>query len=130
MIRYLKIAHETNGLYFTKVEKSDWCIVCGGSDDIIWSYNTNKPKQEALQSLFDLIVKNSDNGGIWIEDLELLQKELRFDVDIFNKFKDLLDSKNKLQKARTKYRMHKDILEDTIKEMNGKNKKGESNENN
>lgn len=118
MYRYLKEAHETSHLYFTDDEECDTCIVCGDRDYIIWSYDTNKPKQEVLQSLFDLIVKNSDNGGIWVEDLEMLQKELKFNEDIFNKFKELLYGKNKLQEAKSKYRRYRDILEETIKEMN------------
>lgn len=129
MIKFLKIAHETNGLYFTKVEKSDWCIVCGGSDDVIWSYDTDKPIQDTLQSLFDLIVNNDDNGGIiYTGDLELLQKELNFDLDIFNKFVELLKVKDKFKKIKFEYMCVRDILQYQITES--ENKKGESNERN
>lgn len=121
MYRYLKEAHETSHLYFTDDEECDTCIVCGDTDDIIWSYDTEKPIPDTLQSLFDLIVNNSDSGGIiYVEDLELLQKELKFDLDMFNKFKDLLDIKNKLIDIEFRYYSYKNILEDTIKDMNKK----------
>ena len=122
MIRYLKEGYESGYLYFTDVEECDDCIVCGGRDYIIWSYDTNKPIQDTLQSLLDLIVNNSDNGEIrYSGDLELLQKELKFDLDILNKFKNLLDIKNKLQEIKSKYYRHRDILADTIKEMSKNN---------
>ena len=129
MIRYLKEGHETSHLYFTDDRYSMDCIVCGGSDDIIWSYDTDKPIQDTLQSLFDLIVDNGDNGGIiYTGDLELLQKELNFDLDIFNKFVELLKVKDKFKKIKFEYMCVRDILQYQITES--ENKKGESNENN
>ena len=123
MIRFLKIARETGHLYFTDIQDRDDCIVCGGSDDIIWSYDTNKPIQDILQSLFDLIVNNSDDGGIaYIEDLELLQKELNFDLYIFNKFEEWLKLKEKLRKIKFEYMWVRDILQFHLKGKKRKNK--------
>lgn len=129
MIRYLKEGHETSHLYFTDDRYSMDCIVCGGSDDIIWSYDTDKPIQDTLQSLFDLIVDNGDNGGIiYTGDLELLQKELNFDLDIFNKFVELLKVKDKFKKIKFEYMCVRDILQYQITES--ENKKGARNERN
>lgn len=130
MIRYLKEEHETSKLYFTSNGHCEKCkIDVEGGTCIIWSYDTEKPLQDTLQSLFDLIVNNSNNGGIiYMEDLEVLQRELNFDLDMFNEFDKLLKVKEKLRKIKSEYMWVRDILQYQIIEI--KNKKGESNENN
>lgn len=130
MIRYLKEGHETSKLYFTSNGHCEKCkIDVEGGTCIIWSYDTEKPLQDTLQSLFDLIVNNSDNGGIiYMEDLEVLQRELNFDLDMFNEFDKLLKVKEKLRKIKSKYMHIRDILQAQI--IESENKKGESNENN
>lgn len=130
MIRYLKEEHETSKLYFTSNGHCEKCkIDVEGGTCIIWSYDTDKPIQDTLQSLFDLIVNNGDNGGIiYTEDLEVLQKELNFDLDIFNKFVELLKIKDKFKKIKFEYMCVRDILQEQI--IESENKKGESNENN
>ena len=129
MIRYLKECHTSGDLYFTSEENCETCETCGDSDSFVWSYDTDSPINKTLKSLFYLIIDDlSDIRDI--EDLKLIQKELNFDLDMFNKFKDLLDIKNKLKEIEFQYYSYKYILGETIKEMNEKNKKGESNENN
>ena len=94
MIRYLKEEHRYLHLYFTDDKNCDECLICGDRDTILWSYDTDKPINDTLKSLFDLITNNEDNGGIrCFEDLELLQKELNFDLEMFNKFEELLKRK-------------------------------------
>lgn len=129
MIRYLKEEHETMNLYFSSDRQYEKFKICGYEDDVIWSYDTDKPIQDTLQSLFDLIVNNNDNGGIiYTGDLELLQKELNFDLDIFNKFVELLKVKDKFKKIKFEYMWVRDILQYQITES--ENKKGENNERN
>lgn len=130
MIRYLKEEHETSKLYFTSNGHCEKCkIDVEGGTCIIWSYDTEKPLQDTLQSLFDLIVNNSNNGGIiYMEDLEVLQRELNFDLDMFNEFDKLLKVKEKLRKIKSEYMWVRDILQYQIIEI--KNKKGENNERN
>lgn len=94
MIKYLKEEHRYLYLYFTDDKNCSECLICGDKDTILWSYDTDKPINDTLKSLFDLITNNEDNGGIRsFEDLELLQKELKFDLDMFNKFEELLKRK-------------------------------------
>ena len=130
MIRYLKEGHDTSKLYFTSNGHCEKCkIDVEGGNCILWSYDTDKPIQDTLQSLFDLIVNNDDNGGIiFTEDLEVLQNELNFDLDIFNKFVELLKIKDKFKKIKFEYMCVRDILQDQI--IESENKKGESNERN
>ena len=130
MIRYLKEEHETSKLYFTSNGHCEKCkIDVEGGTCIIWSYDTEKPLQDTLQSLFDLIVNNSNNGGIiYMEDLEVLQRELNFDLDMFNEFDKLLKVKEKLRKIKSEYMWVRDILQYQITES--ENKKGENNERN
>lgn len=129
MIRYLKEEHETMNLYFSSDRQCEKCKICGYEDDVIWSYDTDKPIQDTLQSLFDLIVNNGDNGGIiYTGDLELLQNELNFDLDIFNKFVELLKIKDKFKKIKFEYMCVRDELQYQIIEI--KNKKGARNERN
>ena len=72
---------------------------------------------------------NGDNGGIiYTGDLELLQKELNFDLDIFNKFVELLKVKDKFKKIKFEYMCVRDILQYQITES--ENKKGARNERN
>ena len=130
MIRYLKEGHETSKLYFTSNGHCEKCeIDIEGGNCIIWSYDTDKPIQDTLQSLFDLITNNENNGGIiYTEDLEVLQNELNFDLDMFNKFVELLKIKEKLRKIKSEYMWVRDILQYQITES--ENKKGENNERN
>lgn len=131
MIRYLKESHETTNLYFTSNRHCEICEVWNYRNCIIWSYDTDKPIQDTLQSLFDLIVNNGDNGGIiYTEDLEVLQNELNFDLDMFNKFDELLKAKSKLKKIKFEYMWVRDTLQYHLQGIRRKNKKGESNERN
>lgn len=132
MIRYLKEGHDTSKLYFTSNGHCEKCeIDVEGENCILWSYDTDKPIQDTLQSLFDLIVNNGDNGGIiYTEDLKVLQNELNFDLDMFDEFDKLLKVKNKLDKIKREYMWVRDILQYQLQGIRRKNKKGESNENN
>ena len=129
MIRYLKEGHETGALYFTSERNCETCEICGDNDSFVWSYDTDSPINKTLKSLFYLIVNNGDNGGIiYTGDLELLQKELNFDLDIFNKFVELLKIKDKFKKIKFEYMCVRDELQYQITES--ENKKGENNERN
>lgn len=119
MYRYLKEAHETGYLYFTDNRNCEICEVWNYRNCIIWSYDTDKPIQDTLQSLFDLIVNNGDNGGIiYTEDLEVLQNELNFDLDMFNKFDELLKAKSKLKKIKFEYMWVRDTLQYRLQKIN------------
>ena len=119
MIRYLKESHETTNLYFTSNRHCEICEVWNYRNCIIWSYDTDKPIQDTLQSLFDLIVNNGDNGGIiYTEDLEVLQNELNFDLDMFNKFDELLKAKSKLKKIKFEYMWVRDTLQYRLQKIN------------
>ena len=117
MIRYLKEGHETSKLYFTSNGHCEKCeIDIEGGNCIIWSYDTDKPIQDTLQSLFDLITNNENNGGIiYTEDLEVLQNELNFDLDMFNKFDELLKVKSKFEEIKAEYMWVRDILKYSLK---------------
>lgn len=119
MIRYLKESHETTNLYFTSNGHCEICEVWNYRNCIIWSYYTDKPIQDTLQSLFDLIVNNGDNGGIiYTEDLKVLQNELNFDLDMFNKFDELLKAKSKLKKIKFEYIWVRDTLQYRLQKIN------------
>lgn len=94
MYRYLKKAHETGHLYFTDNRNYEKCMVCGDRDYIIWIYNTTSPKHEILTSLFYLII-NDLNDIRDSEDLKILDNELHFGSELFDKFNELLKRKNK-----------------------------------
>lgn len=118
MIRYLKENHETGQLYFTDNSNCEICEMCGDSDYIIWSYNTNKPINDTLQSLFELILEDEENSEIRdIKDLKLIQKELNFGLDLLNEFNDLLTIKNKINDIKDEYESIKTTLQDMLNEM-------------
>ena len=98
MIRYLKEGHETGALYFTSERNCETCEVCGDNDTIVWIYDTKQPKHKILTSVFDLIVDDlSDIRDI--EDLKILNNELHFESELFNKFDALLKMKNSLNEC-------------------------------
>ena len=116
MIRYLKEEHRYLHLYFTDNKNCDECLICRDRDTIIWSYDTDKPINDTLKSLLDLIVNNGDNDRIiYTEDLEVLQKELNFDLYMFKKFNELLKTKNKLDKIKREYMWARNVLQYHLK---------------
>ena len=116
MIRYLKEGHETGALYFTSERNCETCEICGDNDSFVWSYDTDSPINKTLKSLFYLIVNNNDNGRIiYTEDLEVLQNELNFDLDMFNKFDELLKVKSKFEEIKAEYMWVRDILKYSLK---------------
>lgn len=116
MIRYLKEEHRYLYLYFTDNKNCDECLICGDRDTILWSYDTDKPIKDTLKSLLDLILNNGDNDRIiYTEDLELLQKELNFDLYMFNNFNKLLKAKNKLDKIKREYMWARNVLQYHLK---------------
>lgn len=107
MIRYLKEGHETGHLYFTSERNCETCEICGDNDSFVWSYDTNQPKHEILTSVFELIVDDL-NDIRDTEDLKILNNELHFESELFNKFNELLKIKYEFKKYEDKYRLFKE----------------------
>lgn len=108
MIRYLKEGHETSKLYFTSYGHCEKCkIDVEGGTCIIWSYDTDKPINDTLKSLFDLIVSDFDDIRD-SEDLKILDNELHFGSELFDKFNELLKIKYEFKKYEDKYRLFKE----------------------
>lgn len=110
MIRYLKEEHETGHLYFTSDRNCEICEVCGDNDTVVWIYDTKQPKHKIIKSVFDLIV-NDLNDIRDIEDLKILNNELHFESELFDKFDMLLKMKNRLNDYEVRYMLFKeDVL--------------------
>lgn len=107
MIRYLKEGHETGHLYFTSERNCETCEICGDNDSFVWSYDTKQPKHEILTSVFELIVDDL-NDIRDTEDLKILNNELHFESELFNKFDALLKMKNSLNECEDIYMLFKE----------------------
>ena len=116
MYRYLKEAHETGHLYFTDNKNCEKCMVCGDRDYIIWCYDITSPKHEFLISLFYLIINDLKDIKD-SEDLKILDNELHFDLDLFNKFNTLLKMQKQLNDYEDKYRLFKEGVLSCVRKL-------------
>ena len=91
-------------------------MVCGDRDYIIWSYDTKSPKHEFLISLFYLII-NDLNDIKDSEDLKILDNELHFDLDLFNKFNMLLKMQKQLKDYEDKYILFKEDVLSCVRKL-------------
>lgn len=102
MYRILKLDRKTKLLYFASIAPRN-----ESRELIVWVYDNELPKCEILTSLFDLIVSDFDDIRD-SEDLKILDNELYFGSELFDKFNELLKIKYEFKKYEDKYRLFKE----------------------
>lgn len=98
MYRILKLDRKTKLLYFASIAPRN-----ESRELIVWVYDNELPKREILTSLFDLIVSDFDDIRD-SEDLKILDNELHFGSELFDKFNELLKIKYEFKKYEYKYK--------------------------
>ena len=111
MYRVLTLDRKTKLLYFASIAPRN-----ESRELIVWVYDNELPKREILTSLFDLIVSNFDDIRD-IEDLKILDNELHFDLDLFNKFNTLLKMQKQLKDYEDKYNLFKEDVLSCVRKL-------------
>lgn len=102
MYRVLTLDRKTKLLYFASIVPRN-----ESRELIVWVYDNELPKREILTSLFDLIVSDFDDIRD-SEDLKILDNELHFGSELFDKFNELLKIKYEFKKYEDEYRLFKE----------------------